>query len=63
MAKFESGQKCRVIKNFLSPEYIGHVVTIIRVANVDFGKVLYEVDVDGMLGYASEACLEAINET
>lgn len=58
MAKFSSGQKCRVIKNFLSPEYIGQEVTIIRVANASYGKVLYEVDVDGVHGYASEKCLE-----
>ena len=62
MAKFESCQKCRVIKNLLSPECIGQTVVIIRVANERDGRVLYEVMEDGYHGYASEECLEAINE-
>lgn len=62
MAKFNSGQKCRVINNFLSSEHIGQEVTVIRVANVNKGKVLYEVDVDGLHGYESETCLEIIHK-
>lgn len=61
MAKFKSCQKCRVIKNLLSPENVGQVVVIIRVADERDGRVLYEVMEDGLHGYASEDCLELID--
>lgn len=62
VAKFESGQKCRVVKNLLSPKNVGQVVTIIRVAYERDGRVLYEVNEEGMHGYATEGCLKLIKE-
>jgi len=61
MSKFEKGQTCRVTKNLLSPQCTGQEVTVLGVAAEKDGKVMYEIDEDGMHGYASESCLEAID--
>lgn len=63
MAKFKSGQKCRVIKNGLAPHCVGQEVEIIRAAR-EFtdGRVLYEINEGGLRGYAMESCLELIKE-
>lgn len=60
MARFKKGEKCRVIKNLLSPEGIGQVVTILRIAAESEGSVLYAIEVEGMQGFAMERCLEKI---
>lgn len=60
MAKFESGQKCRVVKNLLAPRCIGQTVTIVKVV-LEAPRVIYLVaEEDGLKGYASEGCLEPI---
>ena len=61
-AMFESGQKCRVIKNLLAPQCVGQTVTIVKVAAEGNGKVMYEIDEGGLRGYAMESCLELIKE-
>lgn len=62
MAKFKKGDKCRVIKNFLSPECVGHIVTIKGVNMTAEDRVYYDVEIDGynLTGIAAEGCLEPI---
>ena len=62
MSKFHVGQKCRVVKNALAPQCIGQEVTIVK-AILESPRVLYLVsEEDGLMGYASEGCLEPIKE-
>ncbi len=62
MTKFKAGQKCRVIRNLLAPHHVGMTVTILNVAGKMDGRVMYRIEEEGMQGYASESCLEAIKE-
>ena len=59
MAKFKLGDKCKVVKNALAPKCVGDTVEIIgTIGNMGY-KVRHE---DGMVGYASENCLELIEK-
>ena len=62
MAKFKTGDKCRVIKNALAPNCVGHTVEIINsFQGAETGKTMYRVKEDnGINGFASEGCLELI---
>lgn len=60
MTKFKKGQKCRVVKNLLAPQCIGMEVTILGVVGEKDGRVTYQIDEDGIQGYAAEACLESM---
>ena len=66
MKKFNPGDKCRVVKNLLSPYCIGNIVEIIGVIREsEGGKTLYKIresDDDGYYldGFAIENCLELI---
>ena len=62
MGKFKAGDRCKVIKNVLSPKSIGHVVEIIGAVgkNGYMTKETYNGRI--MYGYASENCLELIIE-
>ena len=54
---FRKCDKCKVVKNALSPKCVGHTVEIIgTIVNMCY-KVRHE---DGMVGYASEDCLGLI---
>lgn len=60
MAKFQEGDKCKVIKNLLAPQSVGHIVKIKGIAVCSGNNPLYKIDIDGMDGYAEERCLEKI---
>lgn len=61
MAKFKQGDKCRVIKNLLSPSCIGDIVTVESVITTYDGRFLYAITLDNsIMGYAAEGCLELI---
>lgn len=60
--KYKKGDRCKVIKNALAPECIGHAVTIDSVAFQRGPSTLYRIIIDDdIMGYASEHCLELIS--
>ena len=60
MSKFKSGDRCRVIKNWLSPQSIGNIVIIDSIAFETDTTTIYHIQDDEFMGYASEKCLELI---
>lgn len=69
-AKFKVGEKCKVIKNALSPKCVGDIVTILEVCITTSNKYFYKVSSDIILsngeplvGYAEEDCLVFYRKT
>ena len=59
MGKFKAGDRCKVVKNAISPKSIGHIVKIVGT----IGNMGYRVRFDnGMVGMASENCLGLADE-
>lgn len=63
MAKFKKGDRCRVIKNALAPDSVGDIVTIDSIAFQTDSSILYRIEYADMTGYASEKCLELVDNT
>lgn len=62
MAKFKSGDKCRVVKNLLSPGCVGCIVHITDGISIN-GKSYYKVaHMGNVKGFASEGCLELVKQ-
>ena len=58
--KYKIGDRCKVIKNFLSPNNIGDIVTVIDTCRTT--NPFYTIQFnDGLKGYASENCLELVS--
>jgi len=63
-AKFKKGDKCRVIKNLLSPASIGDIVEVVNPIEACNGKIYYNIiypEYPSIKGFASEGCLEKVN--
>ena len=57
--KYKIGDKCKIIKNLLSPSNIGDMVTIIDICRTT--KPFYTIQFnDSLKGYASENCLKLV---
>lgn len=61
MAKYRKGDRCKVIKNALAPNFVGYTVVIDSIAIETPTSVLYRVINEDIMGYASEKCLERYN--
>ena len=62
--KFKKGDKCKIIKNLLSPTSVGDIVEIIDSFEVN-GRVYYKTifeDYPTLKGFAAESCLEKARE-
>ena len=60
--KFKKGDKCKVIKNLLSPTSIGDIVEIVSSFEVN-GRIYYKTIFEGyptLEGYSAETCLEKV---
>ena len=60
--KFKTGDKCKVIKNLLSPTSIGDVVEIISSFEVN-SRIYYKIIIEkcpNLEGCSAETCLEKI---
>ena len=66
MAKYKTGDKCRVIKNFLAPDCIGQIVTIKDVAIETDGRIIYNTFIEGhehINCLTAETCLEPVSSS
>lgn len=59
-AKFNVGDKCKVVKNLLAPKCIGNVVEVTKVLAHN-SKYYYEILEGDMKGIAAEDCLSIIS--
>ena len=65
MAKYNKGDKCKVIKNLLAPKCIGQTVTIDSIAIEKEGSVIYNAHIEGyehINCLCAETCLELLKE-
>lgn len=63
--KYNIGDKCKVIKNLLSPKSIGHTVIIDGVAVEKEGRIIYNAHIEGyeqINCLCAETCLELLTE-
>lgn len=61
--KFKKGDKCKVIKNLLSPTSIGDIIEIVNPIEDNNGKIYYTIihsEYPSIKGLASENCLEKV---
>lgn len=61
--KFKTGDKCKVIKNLLSPTSVGDIIEIVNPIETSNGKIYYTIiypEYPSIKGFASETCLEKI---
>jgi hypothetical protein len=63
MAKFKKGDRYRVINNALAPDSVGDIVTIDSITFQTDSSILYRIEYADMTGYASEKCLELVDNT
>lgn len=64
MRKYKTGDKCKVIKNLLDPDCVGHIVTIKDVAFEKDDRVIYNCFIKGhehINCLAAETCLEPVS--
>lgn len=65
MYKYKKGNKCKVIKNLLSPQSVGQTVIIDGVAVEKYGRVIYNAHIEGyeqINCLCAETCLELLKE-
>lgn len=65
MYKYNKGNKCKIIKNLLSPQSVGQIVIIDGVAVAKDGRVIYNAHIEGyeqINCLCAESCLELLKE-
>ena len=65
MCKYNKGNKCKIIKNLLSPQSVGQTVIIDGVAVAKDGRVIYNAHIEGyeqINCLCAETCLELLEE-
>lgn len=65
MPKYSKGNKCKVIKNLLSPQSVGQTVIIDGVAVEKDDRIIYNAHIEGyeqINCLCAETCLELLKE-